>query len=193
MSVDGSRFYAQIPILQRHFVAKVDRAASTLQLCMNSLIAKAQRCQVHVRGERIRRLPETSWETVEVLRWAARRSRRGVWQGGSEAHPLLGLQRASDAARCPFCFAPHELRRFWRWPTLLARPRSLRISALRSRLCQHQNRQQRGPSQYFNSLLRGSARHPAHHLGPLFAHQASPRLTFLARNALHEHALRLVD
>ncbi|PZR72726.1 MAG: hypothetical protein DLM52_12315, partial [Chthoniobacterales bacterium] len=46
-------FNARIPILQKHFVAKVDRASSTLQLCMNSLIAKAQRCQVQVRGQRI--------------------------------------------------------------------------------------------------------------------------------------------
>jgi hypothetical protein len=49
----------QFPILRpnRHptkaFVAKVDRASSALQLWMNSLIAKAQRCQVQVRGQRI--------------------------------------------------------------------------------------------------------------------------------------------
>ena len=38
----------------------------------------------------------------------------------SEAHPRSGLQRASDAARRPFCLAPHGLRWFWRWPALLA-------------------------------------------------------------------------
>jgi hypothetical protein len=48
--------------------------------------------------------------------------------------PFRGLQQTSDAARRPFCFAPEGLRRFWRWPALLAWPRSLRISALRSRL-----------------------------------------------------------
>jgi hypothetical protein len=52
------------------------------------------------------------------------------------------------------CLAPDGLRRFWRCPALLAGPRSLRISALLSRLDQRQNRQQRGPLQYFNSLLR---------------------------------------
>ena len=52
------------------------------------------------------------------------------------------------------CLAPDGLRRFWRWPALLGGPRSLRISALRSRLDQRQNRQQRGPLQYFNSLLK---------------------------------------
>jgi len=52
--------------------------------------------------------------------------------------PFSGLQRTSDAARRPFCFAPEELRRFWRWPALLAWPRSLRISALRSCLGQRQ-------------------------------------------------------
>ena len=40
MSIDSSPFYARIPILQKHFVAKVDRASSTLQLWMNSLIEK---------------------------------------------------------------------------------------------------------------------------------------------------------
>src|SRR4029453_5902058 len=34
--------------------------------------------------------------------------------------PAMGLQRASDAPRRPFCLAPHGLRSFWRWPTLLA-------------------------------------------------------------------------
>ncbi|PYJ90999.1 MAG: hypothetical protein DME20_05435 [Verrucomicrobia bacterium] len=38
--------------------------------------------------------------------------------------PFSGLQRASDAARRPFCLAPAGLRRFWRWPVLLAWPRS---------------------------------------------------------------------
>ena len=52
--------------------------------------------------------------------------------------PVSGLQRTSDAARRPFCLAPVGLRRFWRWPALLAWPRSLRISALRSRLGQRQ-------------------------------------------------------
>ena len=33
--------------------------------------------------------------------------------------PAMGLQRASDVARRPFCLAPHGLRSFWRWPTLL--------------------------------------------------------------------------
>jgi hypothetical protein len=81
---------------------------------------------------------ENSYETVEILEWAARRDRRGGWQEASEAHPRSGLQRRSDAARRPFCFAPVGLRRFWRWPALLAWPRSLRISALRSRLGQRQ-------------------------------------------------------
>jgi hypothetical protein len=68
------------------------------------------------------------------------------------------LQRAgtSERRRQPFfCFAPQGLRRFCprKHSGLLAWPRSLRISALRSRLGQRQNRQQRGPLQYFNSLL----------------------------------------
>ena len=33
------------------------------------------------------------------------------------ASPAMGLQRASDAARRPFCLAPHGLRSFWRWPS----------------------------------------------------------------------------
>src|SRR5207244_12920715 len=50
---------------------------------------------------------------------------------------------------------PGGLRRFWprKLSGLLAGPRSLPISALRSRLDQRQNRQQRDPFQYFNSLL----------------------------------------
>src|SRR6266542_2581217 len=79
-----------------------------------------------------------SYETVEILEWAARRVRRGGWQGASEAHPRSGLQRTSDAARRPFWLAPGGLRRFWCWPALLAWPRSLRISVLRSRLGQRQ-------------------------------------------------------
>jgi hypothetical protein len=67
--------------------------------------------------------------------------------------PYSGLQRTSDAASRPFRLAPEGLRLPWRWPALLAWPRSLRISALRSRLDQRQSRQQRGPFQYFNSLL----------------------------------------
>jgi hypothetical protein len=92
-------------------------------------------------------------ETAEILKWVARRGRRGGWQGANEAHPRRGLQRTGDAASRPFRLAPEGLRRFCRWPALLAWPRSLRISALRSRLGQRQNRQQRGPIQYFNSLL----------------------------------------
>src|SRR5438477_8106631 len=42
-----------------------------------------------------------------------------------------GLERTSDAASCPSASRPQGLRRFWRWPALLAWPRSLRISALR--------------------------------------------------------------
>lgn len=38
------------------------------------------------------------------------------------------------------------LRRSWRWPALLAGPRSLRISALRMRLGQRPYREQRGYS-----------------------------------------------
>ena len=62
------------------------------------------------------------------------------WQGASEAHPRPDTsgQRKSDAAERPFCLAPVGLRRFWRWPALLAWPRSLRISVLRSRLGQRQ-------------------------------------------------------
>jgi hypothetical protein len=37
---------------------------------------------------------------------------------------------------------------------MLAWPRSLRISALRSRLGRTKSEQQRGPLQYFNSLLK---------------------------------------
>jgi hypothetical protein len=81
---------------------------------------------------------EKSYETVDILEWAVRRARRGGWQGASEAHPRSGLQRRSDAAKRPFWLAPGGLCRFWRWPALLAWPRSLRISALRSRLSQRQ-------------------------------------------------------
>jgi hypothetical protein len=35
----------QFAILKKHFVAKVDRALSTLHLCTNSLIGKVQRCR----------------------------------------------------------------------------------------------------------------------------------------------------
>ncbi len=52
--------------------------------------------------------------------------------------PTAGCNEASDAARRSFCLAPEGLRRFWCWPALLAWPRSLRISVLRSRLGQRQ-------------------------------------------------------
>ncbi|CAN5454538.1 hypothetical protein BH20VER3_BH20VER3_14810 [soil metagenome] len=58
-------------------------------------------------------------ETVEKLERVARRGRRGGWQGASEAHPCEGLERASDAARRPFCLAPQGLRCFRPWPALL--------------------------------------------------------------------------
>ena len=68
--------------------------------------------------------------------------------------PFSGLQRASDAARRLFCLAPEGLRRFWRWPALLAWPRSLRISARARALASAKIEQQRDSFQYFNSLLR---------------------------------------
>jgi len=53
MSVNQFAILRSNPHPIKAFVAKVDRASSTLQLCLNALIAKAQRCQVHGRGQRI--------------------------------------------------------------------------------------------------------------------------------------------
>ena len=65
----------------------------------------------------------------------------------------MGLQRASDAASRPFCLAPHGLRRIWRWPALLAWPRSHGYRHCARALASAKLEQQRGPLQYFNSLL----------------------------------------
>ena len=75
----------------------------------------------------------------------------------NEAHPPSGLQRASDAASCPFRLAPGRvapnlgLAGVAHWAGIAC------ISALRSRLGQRQIRQQRGPCQYVNSLWRAAS------------------------------------
>jgi hypothetical protein len=61
----------------------------------------------------------------------------------------------ANAARRPKALSPYGLCRFWRWPALLAWPRSPWISALRSRLGQRQNRRQRTPSLLFSKPLNG--------------------------------------
>ena len=49
--------------------------------------------------------------------------------------PAAGCNERADAASCRLSASRRDgLRRFWRWPALLAGSRSLRISALRSRL-----------------------------------------------------------
>src|SRR5258705_10619915 len=70
--------------------------------------------------------------------------------------PAAGCDRACNAARRPKALSPEGLRRFWRWPALLAWPRSLRISALRSRLAQRQNRRNATPSYFLDALLAGN-------------------------------------
>jgi hypothetical protein len=75
------------------------------------------------------------------------------WQGELGASPLSGLQRASDAARRFFRLTPFRVASILPLAGVAPLARSLRISALRSRLGQRQNRQQRGPLQYFNSFL----------------------------------------
>lgn len=100
-------------------------------------------------------------ETVQILEWVARRARRAE---GKERTRRISVAGCKEGATTPFCLSasrPTGCNRFWRWPTLLARPRSLRMSALRSRLGQRQNRQQRGPLQYFNRLLTHGAERDA--------------------------------
>src|SRR5947208_10770149 len=104
----------------------------------SSAAAEMESARINCSASSVIEIPVEVEETVEILEWVARRGRRGGWQGASEAHPRSELQRRSDAARRPFRLAPVGLRRFWRWPALLAWPRSLRISALRSRLGQRQ-------------------------------------------------------
>lgn len=67
--------------------------------------------------------------------------------------PFSGLQRASDAARRFFRLAPFGVASLLPLAGVAPLARSLRISALRSRRGQRQNRQQRGSLQYFNRLL----------------------------------------
>ena len=66
----------------------------------------------------------------------------------------MGLQRASDAARRPFCLAPHGFAFFLALADVARLAEMARISTLRSRLGPRQKEQQRDPLQYFNSLLR---------------------------------------
>ena len=66
---------------------------------------------------------------------------------------LQGLKRASDAARRPFCLAPHGFALFLALAGVARSVEMARISTLRSRLGQRQKQQQRDPLQYFNSLL----------------------------------------
>ena len=118
-------------------------------------------------GRSFTRVTALALETVEILEWVARRGRRADGKERARRIPAAGCNERATHASCPSASRPTGLRRFWRWPALLAGPRSLRISALRSRLGQRQNRQQRGPLQYFNSLLKRSRR-PV--IGHVFLH-----------------------
>src|SRR5476651_992701 len=77
-------------------------------------------------------------ETVEILEWVARRGGRADGKERVRRIPAGGCnERATQpapkafGASCPSASRRRRLRRFWRWPSLLAWPRSLRISALR--------------------------------------------------------------
>src|SRR5436190_16442468 len=70
-------------------------------------------------------------ETVEILEWVARRGRRA---DGKERVRRIPAAGCNDRATQPAALLPRALQGccgFWRWPALLAWPRSLRISALR--------------------------------------------------------------
>src|SRR6478735_730627 len=95
------------------------------------------------------RLKSREGSRESALGRLARRTRGSI--------PAAGCDRACNAARRPKALSPVGLPRFWRWPALLAWPRSLRISALRSRLAQRQNRRNATPS-YFLDILLGTQR-----------------------------------
>ena len=77
----------------------------------------------------------------------------GGWQGVSEAPVRSDLERASNAARRLKLLSPEGLRRFLPRAALLLSHRPIKGYAPSSLLAQTKNQQQRGPFQYFNSLL----------------------------------------
>src|SRR6476660_4206455 len=91
------------------------------------------------------RLKSREGSRESALGRLARRTRGSI--------PAAGCDRACNAARRPKALSPVGLPRFWRRPALLAWPRSLRISALRSRLAQRQNRRNATPSYFLDTLL----------------------------------------
>src|SRR6266853_3302273 len=93
------------------------------------------------------------------MEWVARRGRRA---DGKEQARRIPAGGCNEQATQPAALLPRALQGccgFWRWPALLG---LAEIAAdigyasparTASRLGQHQNSQQRGPFQFFNSLL----------------------------------------
>ena len=96
-------------------------ARGTSRLAAHSRKGRDRPAALSFRGRP--KMPHRLGETVEKLEQVTRRGRGCGWPGASEAHPQGGPERASDAARRPFCLAPHGLRCLWPWPALLAWPR----------------------------------------------------------------------
>ena len=78
---------------------------------------------------------------------------KGGRQGAREAHPLQRAVTTERRRQLPFCLAPSTVAWIWRWPALLAWPRSLRISTLRFAPCKPKSTSNATHPKYFNSLL----------------------------------------